>query len=606
MNAHLKTLAGLLVVSALAAGHAQTAAPGTSSTKKPAPHKRKTVPAKPSVQSQIEELRQGLQSQQDQIQQLKQQLSDRDQQLQQAQQAEAAAQAAAQQAQQQAQQQAATQTETTQAVSNLQGAVTDLKTNTASLATTVTTVQTNQTTVQKAINSPDTIHFKGVTLSPTGSFLAAETVWRQRATGGDINTAFTAIPLADQPQYYYSEFYGSGRQSRLALLAEGKIPSMTMRGYYEADFLSSGTTSNNNESNSYTLRQRQVWAQAALNSGWTFTGGQQWSLATETLQGMTNRTEALPLTIDPQYEPGFVWERQYGFRVTKDFNNKAWFGVSAENPQVLNLAGHNLPYNFIYGQTGTNAGLYNTTANYSANPAPDLIAKAVFEPGWGHYEVYGIARFFRDRVYPNDVGSSTSSAGAYNASSTGGGVGGSFRLPTLHKHLDIGLEGLWGDGIGRYGDSQIADATVHPNGSLALIHGFSGLSTLIFHAGPRLDIYANYGGDETFRTYYLTSPTKAVGYGSYLNNTSGCSTEAAPASSNAGLTPGSNSTCVADTKDIQQFTAGYWYDFYRGPSGRLRQGFQYTYARRDIWSGTDGAPNTDDNMWWTSFRYYLP
>ena len=55
-----------------------------------------------------------------------------------------------------------------------------------------------------------------------------------------------------------SEFYGSGRQSRVALKAVGKIDNMTLTGYYEADWLSAGTTSNNNQSNSYTMRQRQI------------------------------------------------------------------------------------------------------------------------------------------------------------------------------------------------------------------------------------------------------------------------------------------------------------------------------------------------------------
>ena len=112
--------------------------------------------------------------------------------------------------------------------------------------------------------SPDSISIsKGITLSPTGSFLAAETVWRQKATGGDINTQFTGVPLNYANAAQYSEFYGSGRQSRIALLATGKAsPDLTIGGYYEADFLSAGVTSNNNESNSYTLRQRQVWAQA--------------------------------------------------------------------------------------------------------------------------------------------------------------------------------------------------------------------------------------------------------------------------------------------------------------------------------------------------------
>src|SRR5229473_1203129 len=206
MKNHLRTLATLALVSAMSAGLAQTTASGTTSS---TTHKRTVrkapVPKKPSVESQIQSLREDMQTQ---IQQLKQQLSDRDAQLQQAQQAAAAAQAAAAQAQQQAAQQSSVLTENTQAVSNLQGAVTDLKTNNVSLAS---TVQEEQSKVQKQVNNPDAIHFKGVTLSPTGSFLEAATVWRQRATGGDINTQFTGVPLNHSNAGQYSEFYGSGR-----------------------------------------------------------------------------------------------------------------------------------------------------------------------------------------------------------------------------------------------------------------------------------------------------------------------------------------------------------------------------------------------------------
>ena len=35
-----------------------------------------------------------------------------------------------------------------------------------------------------------------------------------------------------------------------------------------------------------------------------------WSLVTETKKGVDNRTEALPMTIDPQYTVGFSWARQ--------------------------------------------------------------------------------------------------------------------------------------------------------------------------------------------------------------------------------------------------------------------------------------------------------
>lgn len=603
MKNQFTTLATLALVSAMSAGLAQTTASGTTSktAHKSTTARKAPVPKRPSVESQIQSLREDMQTQ---IQQLKQQLSDRDQQLQQAQQAAAAAQAAATQAQQQAAQQSSVLTENTQAVSNLQGAVTDMKTNNVSLAG---TVQEEQAKVQKQINNPDVIHYKGATLSPSGSFLEAATVYRSTATGGGINTPFTGIPLQDAAQGHYSEFEGSGRQSRVALLATGKVsPDLTIGGYYEADWLSAGVTSNNNQSNSYTMRQRQLWAQAHWGS-LTFTGGQMWSLATETTKLTQNKSEILPSVIDPQYVAGFVWAREYGFRVSKDFSKTLSFAVSAENPQILGIAGRNIPINAVIGQPGVGGGLYNLNANYSSNVAPDFVAKLAFEPpGWGHYEIFGISRFFRARIYPNATATTPSAVGAYNDTTAGGGLGASLRVPTLNKHLDVGLKGLWGDGTGRYGSSGIADLTARPDGQLALIHNFSALGTLEFHANKRLDIYANYGGDYVGRRYFLTSPTKAVGYGAYTNVLTGCLTEAPPATGNAGFTPGSQANCAADTKDVQEFSVGYWYNFYNGPAGRLRQGVQYSYFQRNIWSGIGTTPKGVDNGIWTSFRYYLP
>lgn len=611
-STNLKALASLLLASALVAGHAQTATTRKAHTAK--------KPAKPSVESQIESLREEMNSQSSQIQSLKQQLSDRDAQLQQAQQAASAAQAAAQQAQQAAQAQEQAVSANTQSVSSLQGAVADLKTNNQSI---VTTIQDNQAQVKKAIENPDEIHFKGITLSPTGSFVAAETVWRSGATGGGINTQFTGVPLNHSDDGQISEFYGTGRQSRIALRAVGKLDNMTMTGYYEADWLGTGITSNNNQSNSYVLRQRQIWAQAALNSGWTFTGGQMWSLATEDAHGEFNGTEILPSTIDPQYEAGFVWARQYAFRVTKNFRDTFWLGASAENPETLNPAGSGLPLNEVLGSAGNAGGLYNVNNNYSFNLAPDIIAKGVWEPSqgkFGHYEVFGIARFFRDRVYPNasaapPTGSTSlsgNSTGAYNDSTVGGGIGASGRVPLFQKKLTLGLKGLYGDGTGRYGSSTIADVTLRPDGQITPLHNFSALSTVEVNPTPRLTVYANYGGDYVFRNYFGKE-----GYGSPLTNMSGCRIEplpggAANANSGSGFSPSTPANCGNQTKDIQEFTVGYWYDFYRGPKGRLRQGIQYSYFQRILWSGAGGTANPGggaygaDSMWWTSFRYYLP
>jgi len=120
----------------------------------------------------------------------------------------------------------------------------------------------------------------------------------------------------------------------LSLLVEGKLASAKIGGYYEADFLSAGTTSNNRQSNSYTWRTRQAFAQVAWENGWSLTGGQMWSLATETRKGINNRQESSPLMIDPQYIVGYTWARQYAFRVVKDFGGKFALGFSVEGPQA--------------------------------------------------------------------------------------------------------------------------------------------------------------------------------------------------------------------------------------------------------------------------------
>ena len=95
-------------------------------------------------------------------------------------------------------------------------------------------------------------------------------------------------------------------------MVEGKPDWGTLRGYYEADLLGTGITSNNNQSNSYVLRQRVLWAQAETHNHWAFTGGQMWSLATEDKKGLSNLSGDImtPQTIDPNYNVGFVWTRQ--------------------------------------------------------------------------------------------------------------------------------------------------------------------------------------------------------------------------------------------------------------------------------------------------------
>ena len=491
---------------------------------------------------------------------------------------------------------------------------------------------------QKRINgleSPLAIHYKGITITP-GGFLAAETVWRQRAEGADINTNLNGIPYTGSSTARMSEFYGSGRQSRVSMLAEGKLENMKMTGYVEADFLGSGTTSNNNQSNSYVMRQRQVWGQAALKNGWIFTGGQMWSLVTETRQGLDNRAEALPMTIDPQYTVGFSWARQYGFRVVKNLGHKAWFGFSVENAQETVTTHGNTANSFLIGSQGNSGGLYNAAingcssslnstftsvttsctnlANYSFNPSPDFIGKLAFQPGFGHYEVFGIISDFRDRIFPNAGATTPSAAGAFNSSTWGGGGGGNARWSMFQKHVDLGIHALAGRGVGRYGTSGLADTTIRPNGTIAPITSYQGLLTLEYH-NPKWDWYGNGGIEYDDRTAFLNAKGAPVGYGSPLFNNTGCGIETLPSSGlTAGFNPGGLSNCNADTKDIVEGSLGFWYKPYNGPKGKMQFGLQYSYLTRVAWSGygthvpapSGGNPTAVDNMIFTSFRYYLP
>jgi hypothetical protein len=486
---------------------------------------------------------------------------------------------------------------------------------------------------QKADDEPQALRFKGITLTPVG-YMAAETVWRNRAIGSDINSAFNSVPLPGNNQSHISEANFSGRQSRIGMLAQGKLADITIGGYYEMDFLSAGTTSNDNQSNSYTLRQRQFWAQAKFNSGWTVTGGQMWSLVTETKTGLDNRSEATTQTIDAQYNVGFSWARQYGLRVAKSFGNKLWLGAAVEEAQTtVTVHGQNAATNFLVGSYGISGGLYNPIVNYAFNAAPDIVVKAAFQPGWGHYEIFGVLTTPRDRVFPCAQVAATASCGgvtgpsgaaAFNDTRSGGGIGANARA-RFFKHVDLGVHFFGGDGIGRYGSVGLPQATIRPNGTIAPIRNYQSLGTIEYFSN-KLDIYAYVGDEYSARAAYATSATTAVGYGSPLFTNKGCWIEPPPAASTAltstsngvsgavGFVPGSLGNCTNDTKHELEGTLGFWYRFYKGSKGTVQFGMQESYFIRYDWNGlgnpsgvgTSGAPHGTDNMVFTSFRYVLP
>ncbi len=689
----MKKLASLTLSLFLLTGTAFADSPKDAPKEADAQPAKSSQPAKPAaakssaeIAAEVEELRQVLQSQQEQLQLMKEELAKRDRQIEEAREAAASANSRASEA----------TVKATEAVA----ASAELKTTTTALNSTVTNMAASNAAVVNGSTQaaaaqaapaedkgPATIRYKGVNITP-GGWIEAATVNRTKAVSGDINTPFTGIPYNGNSLSKLSEMNFTARQSRLSVLVDSKIGDAKIGGYYEADFLGAGTTSNNRQSNSYVFRQRQLFGFVNLPDGLNFSAGQMWSLATENKKGIVNRGEIPPLQVDPQYVVGFTWTRAYAFRVVKNFNDKFALGFSIEAPQTT-IGGRGFStytntsaigavttfQNFWFNAPGSGGGLYNAfdPTGYTVNKIPDFIVKAAFDPGFGHYEVFGIFSDFRNRVYPCAVigttagntpaplvpvsvtcaattatsptanGNAAGAAGAYNDSRFSGGLGASANLPLFHNKLDAGLKVVAGDGIGRYGSAQLADASARPDGTLAPIRNLQYLARAEWHPNKKLDIYGYFGSEFAARASYTgytiikvtntpaipATPTQPAypsistttisttgvgGYGSPYANNTGCGIEVAPGGTGA---PGGGGTCAGDVRMVTEGTLGFWHKLYQGEHGRVQWGLQYSYLYKLGWSGNNTSPSATtqpggispkavDNMIFTSFRYYIP
>ncbi len=353
----------------------------------------------------------------------------------------------------------------------------------------------------------------------------------------------------------------TARQSRLSLLVDAKIGTTKVSGYYEADFLGAGTTSNNRQSNSYVFRQRQLWARADFADGWAFSAGQMWSLATENTKGIANRAEWFPSQIDPQYVVGYNWQRAYGARIAKSFGDKVTLAASAEGSQATvggrgfstytntPVTGTATTYqNFFEFAPGSGGGLYNAFdgTGYSPNKTPDFIIKAAFDPGFGHYEVFGILSNYQNRVYPCAVIGTT--AGQFpDANDTNSVVLYRERVANTEFSGSAERVGNWRCDWGQLrvcriaekkfrrwfeGDVRRRHRTVcfsaacgcdlpsrwhHDANPRRLLARFSGLA-----CHQKFDVYAYVGGEYAARTAYHGLPVRE-GYGNTRDSRMRCS-----------------------------------------------------------------------------------
>lgn len=609
----------------------------------------KKVEAESELVREVRELREKQAAQQAQIDALTRANADKDAALRQASASAAQAQQSAQAATSQAQTVSATVQTNADAVKALQTNLDDMQTVNAGI---ISTIGSNKMEINDKVDSPAAIHYKGITITPV-AFFAFEGVFRNRSVNSDVNTPLNNIPFPSANEGHVSELNFSGRQSRIGGLFQGNTGNVALTGYFESDFLGTGTTSNNNQSNSYVLRQRQIWGQAALKSGFTVTGGQMWSLVTEDRKGTDARTEIQPQTIDAQYTVGYSWTRQPQIRLQQrwgDYKTQAFsLAVSAEQAQITNFtaAGTN-PNQYFFGGLGQNGGLYNAAASsatcttntttivttcstsnlttYANNVAPDVIAKVAYDTPVFHAEVGGIARFLRNEYFPVTAYGGTAAAPTYtygtvytSHTSPAGGAFGSARvylsLPSKIK-AEVAAQAMAGKGTGRYGSAQLADATLKPDETLDPVTNYHGLFSIETHVNPKFDIFTYYGGEYAGRDFFIAPAGNLTGYAPPNLSNAGCyNLPGGPTTTiGNGGSQGSlgASNCAEPVKYIQEGVVGFQYRPITSPKwGRLQYSATYSIVQRQLWAGIGSAttpvsPRAQDSMVHIQMRYYIP
>jgi hypothetical protein len=449
--------------------------------------------------------------------------------------------------------------------------------------------------------------WSGIKVSLAGSFIALDGVWRQHneISSGASDPAFSTLPFPNSPLWSENELRASAQQSRLAIKISGDIdPAQHLAAYWENDWLGAGVTANSRESNSYNMRMRQAWV-SYDNDNWHshFLAGQSWSLLTQNKAGILPGGENTPLTIDAQYVVGFNWARQPGVRFVQDWNKTLWLGVSVESSQTAFASNGNgvagaaafsaangtiVPPGLAVnpGNNCNAGGLLNSTTQCSNNTYPDVIEKVALDPGWGHYEALAVQRWFTDEVsMPGSVANSS----WQQKTRFGWGVGGSVLLPVIAKYVDLQGSVLTGQGLGRYGSSQLADVTIGSDGTLQPLQTTQVLLGLVAHPWTGLDVYG-YAGEEQVNANFWNVAGTAGGWGNPAYGNGGCLDPNLTSTFAAGFnTPITGTACTANVQRTQEFTVGFWQNLYKGDLGRVAFGAQYEHVKLWAFAGIPGA-----------------
>jgi hypothetical protein len=444
---------------------------------------------------------------------------------------------------------------------------------------------------------PGKVCYKGITLT-FGGWVDLTGIYRTRNLASDTGSIYNFIPYAQSRNFFTPESRFSARQSRFSVLAEGNInPETKVQGYGEIDFEGAAQTANSVATNSYNPRMRQLSLELdRTDLGFHVLAGQSWSLNAPSKVGIDSHGVDAPGVIDFESVPGFIAARQPGIRVWQEIGPEFQIAASVENPQT-SFFGGNTPAvgtpavgpqgvinpNVLVNLTGPGGSFFNNANNISLNQVPDITVKGAWDPRLGpyhlHIEAWGLYRQMFDRF---NFANHTYDTGSF---------GGHINAELIPKTLDLQVYGAHG-ALGRFTATPFPDATLAQDGTILPLTITAAAVGLIWHTTPMLDLYS-YAGIESTKAAFADVGTVPFGYGNPLYNNTGCNIENSPAA-----------TCNGNTREVRQYTVGFYDTLFQGRYGTVKAGVQYSYNQRFAFQGVGGAPKTDDNIVMTQLRYY--
>jgi uncharacterized coiled-coil protein SlyX len=435
--------------------------------------------------------------------------------------------------------------------------------------------------VEKPKESPLSFHIGGAQFTP-GGFVDLTAFWRNTNPGTGYGTNFFSIPFHNTIPGQLTETRFTAENSRITLKVTDKFKGNDVTGYYEMDFHGNDPANLNVTSNSSTMRLRQFWVDVRRNK-WEFLGGQAWSWLTPNRVGMS----AMPAdvfysqNVDANYQLGLTWTRAPQVRVIFHPNDHWGIGLAAENPdQFAGQAGQVIfPAAFNNAAVTSQFDIANQTT--TPNVMPDIIPKIAYDTDFGgkHFHVEAVGLVTRLRVVP--------ALGVAANSVTAGGGSLNMNLEVV-KNFRLFLTSFFSDGGGRYIFGSGPDAVLRPDGTLSLVHAYSGVGGFEWQINQKTLISAYYGADYFQRNFFLDTsagakPNTFAGYGG-------------PGSSNAA------------NRSIQEPTLDWVTTFWKNPQyGALQLMTQVSYLTRSPWDVPAGTPkNARSSMAWANVRYVLP